>query len=98
MGTYRVVTQHWPEPRDPEIVVTGGFIEFYVTAIDQLLSRTIFLYLEVLWMHFTEFLVRTMNNNIRFFHFLRGYFWALLELPTFSSLFAKYSAFFCPLD
>ena len=48
MGTYRVVTQHWPEPRDPQIVVTGGFIEFYVTAIDQLLSRTIFLYLEVL--------------------------------------------------
>jgi len=48
MGTYRVMTREWPLPRDPEIAVTGGFVEFFVTAIDQLLSRSIFLYMEVI--------------------------------------------------
>jgi len=35
-------------PRNPEIIVTGGFPEFFVTAIDQLLSRSFFLYFEVM--------------------------------------------------
>jgi hypothetical protein len=48
MGTYRLMTREWPEPRDPEIIVDGGFPEFFVTAIDRILSRSFFLYFDVI--------------------------------------------------
>jgi len=98
MGTYRVITLHWPEPRNPEIAVTGGFVEFYVTAIDQLLSRTLFLYMEVVWGHFTDFLIRMLNHHIRFFYFMKWYLSSLLELPTLTSLLARYYFWIIPVE
>jgi hypothetical protein len=56
MGTYRLMTRYWPTPRNPEIIVTGGFPEFFATAIDQLGSRTVFLYGEVMATAFVEFI------------------------------------------
>jgi len=62
MGTYRLMTRFWPEPRNPEIITTGGFPEFYVTATDQLFSRTIFLYYEVMQNELILCLVHTGQN------------------------------------
>jgi len=52
MGTYKLMTRFWPTPRNPEIIVTRGFVEFYVTAADQFFSRNIFLYNEILQTEF----------------------------------------------
>jgi len=62
MGTYRIMTRLWPQPRNPEIIVTGGFPEFYVTAFDLLGSRTIFLYCEVIKGELTLFLFRFIHS------------------------------------
>jgi hypothetical protein len=47
ISTYYLLTRDWPEARDPQIVTDDTFVAFYVTAADQLCSRSIFLYMEV---------------------------------------------------
>jgi len=78
MGTYRVMTREWPLPRDPEIAVTGGFVEFFVTAIDQLLSRSIFLYMEVIKVSILKLFWRVLLSftkaAYRFTFYVLGYF------------------------
>jgi hypothetical protein len=55
-------------------VVSGGFIEFYVTATDQLLSRTVFLYLEVMRLEFVSFSKRMVLGLLIFGQKLVLYF------------------------
>jgi hypothetical protein len=86
MGIYRLMTRYWPTPRNPEIRVSGGFIEFYVTATDQLLSRTIFLYLEVIRLEFVDFYKRMLMGLKclvkSFFNYFRPSF--DFKVPNFS--------------
>jgi hypothetical protein len=52
ISTYYLLTRDWPEARDPQICYWDTFPAFYVTAADQLCSRSIFLYMEVFWTNF----------------------------------------------
>jgi heme/copper-type cytochrome/quinol oxidase subunit 1 len=67
MGVYKLVTRSWPEPRLLEIKTDGGFTEFYVTAADQLLCFSFFLYAEVIRDSFCDFIKRL---TVRFSNFV----------------------------
>jgi hypothetical protein len=85
IGSYRFFTAHWPEPRNPTIIVTEGFIEFYVTATDQLLSRTWFLYGEVFLLNLKEFFTRLVFQTYDRALFALHYALELFRLPFIST-------------
>jgi len=82
MGMYRLMTRFWPTPRNPEINVSESFLKFYISATDQLCSRTIFLYLEVIRLEFVEFCQRMV---VGFFLFI-NFFISLLPVFNFTLL------------
>ena len=91
MGTYRLLTKEWPQPRNPEIIVNGGFPEFFVTAIDQFLSRSLFLYLEVIrisllkffWKVAISFSKAFYNFGVSIFNYLTSNFKTYVFLQEF---------------
>ena len=94
MGTYKLMTLFWPAPRDPEIIVTGGFIEFYVTAADQLFSRSIFLYIEVFLLAWKDYFY-TLYSYLQTFYFKLSSFSQHLSYPVsyteWSSMFGLFA-------
>ena len=102
MGTYRLVTRFWPEPREPEIIVTGGFPEFYFTAIDRLGSRTVFLYYEVLQLEMQLSITRFFNQLRESLQWVSSLiantFWAryiwTVEVPAFDRFLISFGRVF----
>lgn len=77
MGTYKLMTRLWPAPRDPDIAILGGFVEFYVTGLDKLGSRTIFLYCKVIKGEFVLFACRLVSG---LFHAFMGFLYEAARL------------------
>jgi len=96
MGIYRLMTRFWPEPRDPKIITSGGFIEFYVTATDQLLSRSIFLYCEVIRQEFVDFCTRMLVGLALDFFNCISYLFSINELDFSAKFLDSKAGFFFP--
>jgi hypothetical protein len=78
ISTYYLLTRDWPEARDPQIVTDDTFPAFYVTATDQLCSRSIFLYMEVFWSNFFNTIITVTCG---FMDSVRKALFYLIQLP-----------------
>jgi heme/copper-type cytochrome/quinol oxidase subunit 1 len=93
ISTYYLLTRDWPEARDPQIITDDTFPAFYVTATDQLCSRSIFLYMEVFWSNFFNTIITVTCGFIDSVYKAFSY---LVQLP---STFISYDWFdFLRLD
>ncbi len=77
ISTYYLLTRDWPEARDPQIVTDDTFAAFYVTAADQLCSRSIFLYMEVFWTNFFKSIIAITAQTLNLVLQLLIYFTSL---------------------
>jgi len=61
IGIHLYLIRNWPVPTYIEIQTEGGFIEFFVTAVDHFSRRSIILYIRVMQLNFILLLSRLFN-------------------------------------
>jgi hypothetical protein len=86
IGSYFYLTRKWPTPKHIEIQTEGGFVEFYVTAIDHFAQLSVILYGQVMWNSFKNFFKLSAKAFTSYCNSLSSYLTVFDDVYTQNSL------------